>query len=167
MVPKFLDLNNSQSCKYGRKKRKKLYGGMTFLCMIAPRNKTIANTLLLSFDNASYGLCQESLLGSRNFTTMVTWRPTSLRTVFDRKRHMSSQILFKWTVENNREEKSLRHVSMVAKFLDLIKLWSWKYCWKKKEKIDMYDFPVYDALRTKTVTYTFLPLFVNANSCLC
>ena len=35
---------------------------------------------------------------------------------------------------NNREEKSLRHVSMVAKFLDLIKLWFCKYCWEKKKK---------------------------------
>ena len=66
---------------------------------------------------------------------------------------------------NNREEKSLRHVSMIAKFLDLIKLWSCKYCWeKKKEKIDMYHFPVYVALRIKTATRTFLPSFDNANS---
>ena len=31
----------------------------------------------------------------------------------------------------NREEKSLRHVAMVAKFLDLDKLWSGKYGRKK------------------------------------
>ena len=34
----------------------------------------------------------------------------------------------------NREEKSLRHVAMVAKFLDLDKLWSCKY---GRKKIDM------------------------------
>ena len=36
---------------------------------------------------------------------------------------------------------------MVVKFLDLSKLWSWKYGRKRKknEKIDMYDFPVHDS----------------------
>ena len=44
-----------------------------------------------------------------------------------------------------REEKSLRHVVMVAKFLDLNTPWSRKYGRKKKhEKIDTHDFPVHD-----------------------
>ena len=33
------------------------------------------------------------------------------------------------------------HVTMVAKFLDLNKLWSCKSGRKKNEKIDVYDFP--------------------------
>ena len=45
---------------------------------------------------------------------------------------------------------------MVAKFLDLNKLWSCKYGRKKKEKIDMYDVPLHSALRNKTVACTFL-----------
>ena len=44
----------------------------------------------------------------------------------------------------NKQEKSLRHIAMVAKFLDLSKKWYSKYCRKKKEKIDMYDFSVSD-----------------------
>ena len=42
------------------------------------------------------------------------------------------------------EKKSLRHVAMVAKFLDLNQQWSCKYGKEKKDKIDMYDFPVHD-----------------------
>ena len=42
---------------------------MTFLCMTAPRKKTEAH---ISFDNANGRLCQERLLRSRNFATMVT-----------------------------------------------------------------------------------------------
>ena len=37
---------------------------------------------------------------------------------------------------------SHRHL-MVAKFLDLNKLWSSKYCRKKIEKIDMYEVPLH------------------------
>ena len=39
---------------YGREKT-----GMTFLCMIAFRNKMVAHTFLLSFDNANDHLCSE------------------------------------------------------------------------------------------------------------
>ena len=37
-------------------------------------------------------------------------------------------------INKNREEKSLRHVTMVAKLLDLNKAWSCKYGKKKKTK---------------------------------
>ena len=50
------------------------------------------------------------------------------------------------------KEKSLRHVAVVANFLDLNKTLYGKYC-RKKEKIDMYDFS--------------FPLFEKANSRLC
>ena len=43
----------------------------------------------------------------------------------------------------NREKKSLRHVAMAAIFLDLKKPWSCKNG-GKNEKIDMFDFAVYD-----------------------
>ena len=67
MVAKFLDLNQSGYCKYSRKKT-----CTTFLCMIALKNKTAVHTFLPSFNNANGRLCQEGLLGSRNFATMVT-----------------------------------------------------------------------------------------------
>ena len=35
----------------------------------------------------------------------------------------------------NREEKSLRHVAMVAKFLDVNKPWTCKYTTEKKTRI--------------------------------
>ena len=38
---------------------------------------------------------------------------------------------------------------------------------KKKEKIDMYDFPLHDRLKNKTVAHTFLQLDDNANGLLC
>ena len=44
---------------------------MTFLCMIALRNKTIAEAFLSTFDNANGRLCQERLLTFRNLATMV------------------------------------------------------------------------------------------------
>ena len=71
MVAKFLDHNKLWSCKYGGKKRKKLTC-MRFLCIIAlSRNKMVANAFLSSFDNANGHLCQERMLRSRNFDTMV------------------------------------------------------------------------------------------------
>ena len=45
---------------------------MTFLNLIALRNKTVAHTFLSSFDNVNGRLCQERLLRSRNIATMVT-----------------------------------------------------------------------------------------------
>ena len=45
--------------------------------MIALRTKTVTHTFLPSFNNANGRLCQEKLLRSRNFATMVTFRQTS------------------------------------------------------------------------------------------
>ena len=45
-------------------------------------------------------------------------------------------------------------VSMVAKFLDLNKAWSCKYD-RKKQKIDISDFPVHDCLQKQTVSSYF------------
>ena len=44
----------------------------------------------------------------------------------------------------NREEESVRNFAMVAKFLDLNKLWSCKYGWKRNNKIGryMYEVPI-------------------------
>ena len=50
-------------------------------------------------------------------------------------------------------EKSLRHVAVDAKFLDLNKLQIWRK--KKNEKIDMYDFPVHDCTREEKVALFF------------
>ena len=69
----------------------------------------------------------------------------------------------------NREEKSLHHVTMVTKFLDLNKPWSCKYCSKENkenEKIDR-TFLCMIAPRNKMVAHTFLPPFNNANSHVC
>ena len=45
--------------------------------MVALKNKTIGHTFLPFFDNANGRLCQEKLLSSRTFATMVTWRHTA------------------------------------------------------------------------------------------
>ena len=47
---------------------------MTFLCIIALRKKTVAHTFLPSLDNANGLLCQERLLRSRNFATILHLR---------------------------------------------------------------------------------------------
>ena len=90
-------------------KRKTVKECKTFLRMTAPRNKTVAQDGPLDlprevgrirkgpcssmFDNANGLLCQERFFRFRNFATMVTWRHTSPpHTVFQRERHMSSQI---------------------------------------------------------------------------
>ena len=49
----------------------------TFLCTIALRSKTVAQTFLPLFDSANGCFCQERSLKSRNFSTMVTWNHTS------------------------------------------------------------------------------------------
>ena len=46
------------------------------------------------------------------------------------------------TRTNNREEKLLRHVAMVAKFMDVNKPWSCKYGRKTKKLTRV--FPVHD-----------------------
>ena len=53
-----------------KKKRKKLTF-VTFLCVIALSNKTVAHTFLASFENANGLLHQQRLLRSRHFATMV------------------------------------------------------------------------------------------------
>ena len=50
---------------------------MTFLCIIALRNKTVAHTFLPSFDDANGRLCHGRLLRSRKLATKVTWRHNS------------------------------------------------------------------------------------------
>ena len=47
---------------------------MTFLCIIALRKKTVAHTFLPSLDNANGLLCEERLLRSRNFATILHLR---------------------------------------------------------------------------------------------
>ena len=53
-----------------------------------------------------------------------------------------------------KEEMSLHHMSMVAKFLDRNKAWSCKYV-RKKQKIDIGDFPVHDCPQKQTVSSYF------------
>ena len=64
------------------------------------------------------------------------------------------------------KEKSLRHVAMVANFLDLNKTLYCKYC-RKKEKIDMYDFSVSDCAQEQNGSHKLLSLFEKANGRLC
>ena len=71
MVATFLDLNKQSRSCCNRKKTKKLTC-MSFRCMIALRDKTVAHTFPLSFDNTNDRLSQERLLRSRNLATMVT-----------------------------------------------------------------------------------------------
>ena len=67
-----------------------------------------------------------------------------------------------------RGEKSLRHVAMVANFLDLNKPWSNNIAEKKtKRKMTYIPFLLITVLRNKTVAHTFLPSFENANGRLC
>ena len=44
---------------------------MTFLCMIALRDKTVVHTFLPSFDNANGRLCQETL---SNLEILLLWQ---------------------------------------------------------------------------------------------
>ena len=92
MVAKVLELNEPWSCKYGRKKTKKLTRTTLFLSMIALRNKTVAHAFLPSFDDANNRLCQERLLWSRNFATMVMWRHTFPFYTWIKKRNIPRQL---------------------------------------------------------------------------
>ena len=58
-----------------------------------------------------------------------------------------------------REEKSLRHVAMVARFLDLIKPWSCKYGREKKRQNwhEWLSCVWLNSCRNKTVAHTFPP----------
>ena len=58
----------SQQALVWQKKKKK----MTGMSMIALRNQMVACEFFPSFDSANGCLCQERLLSSRNFATMVT-----------------------------------------------------------------------------------------------
>ena len=60
------------------------------------------------------------------------------------------------------EEKLLRHVAMVAKFLDLNTPWSRKYGRKNTKKLTCMTFLCMAEVRNKTA-YTFLPPFDNVN----
>ena len=61
-----------------QKKKMKKIMCMTFLYIIALRNKTVSHTFLPWFDNVKGRLCQERLLRSRNFATMVMQHHTTL-----------------------------------------------------------------------------------------
>ena len=76
MIAKFLDLDKPWSCNMAEKNKKSTC--MTFLCMITLKNITVAHFFLPSLDNANGCLCQERLLRSIRFATIVTWRHTSL-----------------------------------------------------------------------------------------
>ena len=65
---------------------------MTFLCMTALRNKTVAHT---SLDKVNGRLCQERLLRSRNFATMVTCR--AVKKFFSSRLIMNSRRLWNLT----------------------------------------------------------------------
>ena len=67
----------------------------------------------------------------------------------------------------SRMERSLRHVAMVAKFLDLNNLGPVNLAEKKNEKVVMYDFPVQDCTQKQNGIPFFFPSFDNANGRLC
>ena len=71
-------------------------------------------------------------------------------------------------VHSNKEEKSLRHIAMVAKFLDLKYFRFFLQVWQKKTKIlDMCDFPVHDCTQEQNSSPYYPPSFDNTNSRLC
>ena len=75
MVAKFLDLNNPWSRKYGgQKKRKNWDSWLSFAWL---HNKAVVHVFLASCDNANNRLCQERLLRSENFATIITWHRAS------------------------------------------------------------------------------------------
>ena len=59
-------------------------------------------------------------------------------------------------------EKLLCHIAMVAKFLDLSKRGP-----ANSEKNDVYNVPVHDCSRNKTIPHTFHPLFYDADGPVC
>ena len=71
MVAKFLDLNKQWSQIWLKKKLAcTMYDYNS--CVIALKKKTVAYTFHPSFDNANGRFCQERLLKSSNFVTIVT-----------------------------------------------------------------------------------------------
>ena len=77
------------------KKMKKIMC-MTFLYIIALRNKTVSHTFLPWFDNVKGRLCQERLLRSRNFATMVMQHHTTLLY----SRWLFYLLLMQWNSQN-------------------------------------------------------------------
>ena len=51
--------------------KRKILTCMFCQCMITLRNKTVAHTILPSFDTANGRLCEKRLLRSRHFATMI------------------------------------------------------------------------------------------------
>ena len=78
-----------------QKKWKKLTC-MTFLCIIALRNKTVSHAFLWWLDNVKGRLCQERLLRSRNFATMVMRYHTTLLY----SRWLFYLLLMQWNSQN-------------------------------------------------------------------
>ena len=70
MVAKVWDLYKPWFCKCGRNKRQEWHVQLG-------TNKPVAHTILSLLDNANGRLCQEKLLRSIDFVTMVTGRQTS------------------------------------------------------------------------------------------
>ena len=63
--------------QYGRKKIKNRHVWLS-CAWLHSRTQTVAHFFLPSLDNAYGRLCQERLLRSRRFATIVTWRHTSI-----------------------------------------------------------------------------------------
>ena len=59
MVATFLDLNKNRPGPPNIAEKTGKLTCMTFLCLIALRNKTVAHSFLLSFVNVNDRLCQE------------------------------------------------------------------------------------------------------------
>ena len=67
----------------------------------------------------------------------------------------------------SRMERSLRHVAMVAKFLDLNNLGPVNMTGKKTKKLVRYDFPMQDCTQKQNGSPFFFPSFDDANGRLC
>ena len=70
---------------------------------------------------------------------------------------------------HSNKEKSLRHIAMVAKFLDLkhFRFFSASMAEKNENTWHVWHFLCMIALRNKTVAHTFPPSFDNTNGHLC
>ena len=77
MIAKFLDLDKPWSCNMAEKNKKNRHVWLSY-AWLHSRTQTVAHFFLPSLDNANGRLCQERLLRSRRFPTVLTWRHTSL-----------------------------------------------------------------------------------------
>ena len=131
MEAQYLDLNKPWSRKYGDNIDK-----YDFPVHDCTRSKTVAQTFLPSFDNANGRFCQEKLLRSRNFATMVTWRHTSpLYYVFTKY----SAPMISWSVPGGSENiEVLRHTfcSNIAK--KIIRLTGVFVLWFRYSEVPLY-----------------------------